>query len=180
MGLFDIFNKKKELPLPDLSVLKADMHSHFIPGIDDGARDMEDSLALIGGMQSFGYSKVITTPHIMTDAYRNTPEIILGGLAKVQQAVKEAGMGIKVETAAEYYFDFEFEKKINEGSLLTFGNKFVLWEIPFINPPDNINQIVFEMSTRGYKPVLAHVERYGFWHNDYEKYEELYNRGVYL
>jgi protein-tyrosine phosphatase len=180
MGLFDIFNKKKELPLPDLSVLKTDMHSHFIPAIDDGAQTMEDSLNLIRAMQEFGYSKVVTTPHIMTDSYRNTPEIILGGLKNVKQAMKEAGLTIQIEAAAEYYFDFEFEKKIKEGTVLTFGNKYLLWEIPFINPPDNINELVFEMATRGYKPVLAHVERYGFWQNDFEKYEELYNRGVYL
>jgi protein-tyrosine phosphatase len=175
MGLFS-----KTLPPADLSVLRTDVHSHFIPGIDDGAKDMEDSIALIKGMMELGYKKVITTPHIMTDSYRNTPEIILGGLEKVREAIKEAGLEIEIEAAAEYYLDFEFENKVKTTKMLTFGKNYLLWELPFINPYDNINEVIFEMTTRGYKPVIAHVERYGFWQNDYEKYEDLMNRGVFL
>jgi len=179
MALFGLI-KDKSLPVIELSVLHTDMHSHFIPGIDDGAKDMADSIALIKGMKELGYKKVITTPHIMSDAYRNTPEIINSGLDKVRQALKEAEIDIEIEAAAEYYFDFEFEKKIKEANVLTFGAKYLLWEIPFINPPDNMNQLIFEMTTRGYRPVLAHVERYGFWQRNFEKYEELADRGVLL
>ncbi|HTA83344.1 MAG TPA: CpsB/CapC family capsule biosynthesis tyrosine phosphatase [Bacteroidia bacterium] len=180
MALFGLFNKRNTSPLADLSVLKTDIHSHFIPGIDDGAQNMEESLALISAMHEFGYKKVITTPHIMSDGYRNTPEIINSGLVEVKKAVKEAGIDIEVEAAAEYYFDFEFEKKFQSGDVMTFGQKYLLWEIPFINPPDNINEIVFEMGVKGYKPVLAHVERYSFWQNNFEKYEELAGRGIFL
>jgi protein-tyrosine phosphatase len=175
MGLFS-----KTLPPADLSVLHTDVHSHFIPGIDDGAKNTEESLALIKGMMELGYKKVITTPHIMTDSYRNTPEIINKGLEKLRVAMKEAELNIEIEAAAEYYLDFEFETKLKTGKMLTFGDNYLLWELPFINPYDNINEVIFEMSTRGYKPVLAHVERYGFWQTDYEKYEDLMNRGVYL
>ncbi len=180
MALFDFLKKQPKLPTLDLSVLRTDMHSHFIPGIDDGAQTMEDSLAMLKGMQELGYKKVVTTPHIMTDGYRNTPEIILGGLEKVRQAAKEAGIDIEIEAAAEYYLDYEFEKKLKDGNVLTFGTKYLLWEIPFINPPDNINDIVFEMASRGYRPILAHVERYGFWQNNFEKYQELSDRGILL
>jgi protein-tyrosine phosphatase len=180
MALFGLFNKKNNTPLADLSVLRTDIHSHFIPGIDDGAQTIEDSLMMIGAMRDFGYKKVITTPHIMEDGYRNTPEIIKSGLEQVKIAVKEAGIDIEVEAAAEYYFDFDFEKKFQSGNVLTFGEKYLLWEIPFINPPDNINEIVFQMSMKGYRPVLAHVERYAFWQNNFEKYEELAGRGIYL
>jgi len=180
MALFGLFNKKNNALLADLSVLKTDIHSHFIPGIDDGAQTIEDSLMMIGAMRDFGYKKVITTPHIMEDGYRNTPEIIKSGLEQVKVAVKEAGINIEVEAAAEYYFDFDFEKKFQSGNVLTFGEKYLLWEIPFINPPDNINEIVFQMSMKGYRPVLAHVERYAFWQNNFDKYEELAGRGIYL
>ena len=74
MGLF---SRKKSGQLADFSLLKTDMHSHLIPGVDDGARDMETSLELIRGMQELGYSKIITTPHILWDMYKNTSEIIL-------------------------------------------------------------------------------------------------------
>jgi hypothetical protein len=89
------------LPPADLCVLGADMHSHFIPGIDDGAPTLEASLELIRAMSELGYRKVITTPHVMSDGYRNTPEIILGGLEKVREAVKAEGLPIEVEAAAE-------------------------------------------------------------------------------
>lgn len=179
MALFGLIKNKKS-SLADLSVLQVDMHSHFIPGIDDGAKSIEDSIALIQGMKELGYRKVITTPHIMSDGYRNTPEIIMAGLEKVKQAIKQAGIDIEFEAAAEYYYDFEFEKKVKEGNILTFGKNYLLWEVPFINPPDNMNQIIFEMLTKGYKPVLAHVERYGFWQHNFEKYQELADRGVLL
>jgi protein-tyrosine phosphatase len=180
MALFDIF-KGKGTPV-DLSVLKTDIHSHFIPGIDDGSRSIENSLELLMGMESLGYQKVITTPHVMSDSYRNTPEIILGGLEKVREAVAKAGMKIKVDAAAEYYLDYELEKKIKDKIILTFGGdkKYMLWEMSFVNPPDNMNQAVFDMQMTGYKPVLAHVERYNFWHKDYSKYEELVSRGILL
>jgi protein-tyrosine phosphatase len=178
MALFGLI--KDKLPPADFSVLKADMHSHFIPGIDDGAKTMNDSLQLIRAMEEFGYTKVVTTPHIMSDAYRNTPEIILGGLEKVREAVAKAGMKIKVDAAAEYYLDYDFERKLKEKKLLTFGQNYVLFEMAFVNPPDNLNGFIFDMQMAGYKPVMAHVERYGFWQSDYSKYEDFASRGVIL
>jgi protein-tyrosine phosphatase len=180
MALFSIFRKKAPLPPADLSVLKVDMHSHFIPGIDDGARNTEDSLDMLAEMHALGYRKVYTTPHVMADGYKNTPEIILKGLERLKKAVKEAGIDIQVEAAAEYYFDYEFEKSIPQKNKLTFGNNYLLWEMSFMNKPDNINEVIFEMQMNGYKPVLAHVERYPFWHNDYSVYEDLASRGAIL
>lgn len=178
MALFGLFNK--ELPPADLSVLKTDIHSHFIPGIDDGSKSIKNSLELLEAMEAFGYKKVITTPHVMSDSYKNTPEIILSGLEKVREAITKAGMNIKIEAAAEYYLDHDFERKLKAKEVLTFGDKYLLFEMAFVNPPDNLYQFVFEMQMQGYKPVLAHVERYGFWQNNYSKYEELASRGILL
>ncbi|HTA28224.1 MAG TPA: CpsB/CapC family capsule biosynthesis tyrosine phosphatase [Bacteroidia bacterium] len=180
MAFFGLFNKKSSLPPADLSVLKVDMHSHFIPGIDDGAKNTDESLEMLEEMKNLGYKKVVTTPHIMSDGYRNTPEIILKGLERLRKRVKEAGIDIEVEAAAEYYFDYDFEKSIPQKNKLTFGNNYLLWEMSFMNKPENINEIIFEMIMNGYKPVLAHVERYPFWHNDYSVYEDLASRGTLL
>ncbi|HTB32562.1 MAG TPA: CpsB/CapC family capsule biosynthesis tyrosine phosphatase [Bacteroidia bacterium] len=180
MSFFGLFNKKSSLPAADLSVLKVDMHSHFIPGIDDGAKNSEESLEMLEEMRNLGYKKVVTTPHIMSDGYRNNPEIILKGLERLRKKVKDAGIDIEVEAAAEYYFDYDFEKSIPQKNKMTFGNNYLLWELSFMNKPDNINEVIFEMIMNGYKPVLAHVERYPFWHNDYSVYEDLANRGTLL
>ena len=179
MGLFgNIFKKKQEYPAADLSVLKMDVHSHFIPGIDDGAATMEDSISLIRGMQELGYTKLITTPHIMSDFYKNTPDIIMSGLEDLREACKKENIATEIDAAAEYYIDYEFLTKIKEKELLTFGKNYVLVEISFLSEPPMLGEAVFNMLTSGYQPVLAHVERYMHWHQNFGRYEELKSRGV--
>ena len=181
MGLFNFFKKTTRLETPvDLSTLGCDIHSHFIPGIDDGAKTIEDSVQMITELHKMGYKKVITTPHIMSDYYRNTPEIILGGLDKVRAALKEANIPIEVNAASEYYLDYDFERKLDEEKLLTFGDNHLLFEISYMNPPDNLMHVIFKMQLHGYKPVLAHPERYNFWHTDFKKYETFIDKGVLL
>lgn len=174
-----IFSKPARTTIPvDLSVLKCDVHSHFIPGIDDGAETMDDSVALIREFYNLGYKKIITTPHILADGYPNTPEIIVSGLEKVRIALKNSTIPIQIEAAAEYCIDFDFGRKIEEEKLLTFGKNYLLLEVSYLNPPDNLEQIIFKLLTSGYMPVLAHPERYNFWHHTFEKYEQLKERGI--
>jgi protein-tyrosine phosphatase len=180
MGLFGkLFGSKEaELPPADLSVLRCDVHSHFIPGIDDGAQTLEQSMELLTAMREMGYRKVITTPHSMSDGYKNTPEIILGGLEKLRAEVRRQGLDLEVDAAAEYYLDHELEQKVQDGAVLTFGDKLLLFELPFISEPNVLLPVIFLMQTQGYRPVLAHPERYAFWYNDFSKYERLKERGV--
>lgn len=180
MGIFSsIFGKKQpDLGPADLSVLGCDVHSHFIPGIDDGAQTLEQSIELLTSMAQLGYRKVITTPHSMADGYKNSPEIILGGLEKLRAGVRSAGISIEVDAAAEYYLDHALEEQVNAGTVLTFGNKLLLFELPFIGEPAMLRQVVFQMQTQGYRPVLAHPERYSFWYTDFNKFVELKDRGV--
>ena len=106
MGIFsNIFKRKQNLPPVDLSVLKTDIHSHFVPAIDDGSQSMGETLDLLQEMIGFGYKKVITTPHIMSDFYKNTSEVILTGLDEVKNAIAGLDLNIEIEAAAEYYFD---------------------------------------------------------------------------
>ncbi|PCJ83150.1 MAG: capsular biosynthesis protein [Flavobacteriales bacterium] len=179
--LSKIFKKKVVLPPADLSVLKTDMHSHLIPGIDDGAQTIEDSLELLRAMQDLGFKKVITTPHIMSDHYKNTREIILKGLDDVRNAIaKDDELNIEIDAAAEYYLDENFIKKIKEKDLLTFGDNYVLFELAFMIEPPNIVDATFEMQLAGYKPVLAHAERYAYWYNNYEKYQDFVDKEILL
>jgi tyrosine-protein phosphatase YwqE len=178
-SLFDIFRRKEE-PLKDFSWLGADMHSHLIPGIDDGSKSLDESLVLIVELQKLGFRKLITTPHIMSDYFRNTPENILGGLEQIRQALRDENIDMEIQAAAEYYFDDGLFRKLDEEKLLTFGDNYVLFEISYINCPDNINDLIFRMQVQGYKPVLAHPERYPFWYHDYDKYREIKDLGVVL
>lgn len=180
MGLFNkLFSRKEEvMPPADLSVLGVDVHSHFIPGIDDGAQTLSQSIELLTAMRALGYRKVITTPHSMADGYRNTPEIILGGLDKLRREVERVGLDIEVEAAAEYYLDHDLDPKVERREVLSFGHNHLLFELPFISEPVMLKQVVFQMQTQGYRPVLAHPERYAFWYNDLSRYTELKERGV--
>lgn len=172
-----LFSSPKLDPL-DMGVIGTDLHSHLIPGIDDGSKSMEDSLAMLRRFESMGYKKVITTPHVMIDYYRNTPEIILGGLESVKEAMKEVGMQIEMEAAAEYYHDFHLNDLVAKRELLTFGDKHVLFELSFTEEPPGVKETAFEMTMAGYKPILAHVERYPFYINQWDKVEDYKRRGV--
>ena len=183
MGLFNRIFSKKELTIEpiNLSFLRNDIHSHLIPGIDDGSPDMETTIILLKKFIDLGYKKVITTPHIMSDYYKNTPEIILSGLDKVNEEIIKNNLDIEIEAAAEYNLEPEFEDLIEKDKLLTFGTEnYLLFELSFFDEPPRLNEIIWKMREKGLSPVLAHVERYGYWHKDYDKIEEMINRGVKL
>ena len=179
MGLFsNLFKKKEVLPPFDLGRFKSDMHSHLIPGIDDGAQDMDQTIAMLAKFESLGYKKVVTTPHIMTDSFPNNPEIILSGLEKVKNEIKKVGIEIEIEAAAEYYFDETLMPKIKNKELLTFGDNYVLVEFAFHSPPQFLDQLFFELKTHGYRPVIAHFERYLYYLGKIEKAEKWRSEGI--
>jgi len=176
-----IFTKKKAtVTAQDFSGLVTDIHSHLIPGIDDGSKSLEESISLISGLQSLGFKKIITTPHVMFDYYRNDSEKIRIGLKRLKEAVKLHKMDIEIDAAAEYYLDDHFEALIAKNDLLTFGDNMVLFELSFFEEPKMLDEIVFKLQLEGYKPVLAHPERYAYWHRSMDRYENLVDKGVLL
>lgn len=182
MSVFSRFfgrRRGKQLPPVDLSALKVDMHSHLIPGIDDGSRSMDETIAMLAKFESLGYQKVITTPHIMSDYYKNTPEIILGGLKEVQETAQQIGLKIQIEAAAEYYFDETLLERLKrKEKLLTFDDNRVLFEFSMMTKPSQIEELLFEMLTQNYKPVLAHFERYSFFFGSVEQAEKWREKGI--
>ncbi len=175
---FSKYNKNIELDSLDFSVLKTDVHSHFIPGIDDGAQDLDSSIELIKNMRDMGFKKVITSPHVMSDFYKNSSKKILSGLEDVRFALKEQSINMEIEAAAEYYIDFDFEQKIGKEKFLTFGDNYLLIELSFMLAPKSLFDIIFKLQLEDYKVVLAHPERYPYY--KLKDYEELVNRGVFL
>lgn len=162
----------------DFSVLNTDMHSHLLPGIDDGAEDITHSLELIRGMRELGYKKLITTPHVMWDMYKNTHEVIREKLSVVQQAVKEARIDVEIYAAAEYFLDEHVEELLrNKEPLLTIRDNMVLTEFSMAFPSMNIKDILFEMEMQGYQPIIAHPERYVYLEKNKDFYRELKDVG---
>ncbi len=172
-GLFKKSNKQVELPF------KVDIHSHLLPGLDDGVKSVEESIYIFKTLQRLGYNKVITTPHIMHDQYPNTPEDILVKTSEVKKALDKEQINIKIEAAAEYYLDEQLAKKLNDNErLLTFNKNYLLFETSFINKPVFLEEAIFNMNTNGYQPVLAHPERYVYLQSDKKLIEQLRNMNV--
>ncbi len=173
--------EEKEVDPIDLSLIGVDMHSHLLPGIDDGAQNLEDSISLIQHLQELGYRRFITTPHIYRDIYPNTPQTILPKLELVRKELVERNINVELHAAAEYFCDEAFEQYIEEKSLLTLGKKnHVLFEISFDEENANLGRAIFNMHLNGYKPILAHPERYDYWHNNFSKYESMLDKDVLL
>lgn len=162
--MFGLFKKKEVLKKVDFnySSVVVDMHSHVLPGIDDGAQTPEESIVLIKKMMELGITKIIATPHVMIDYYRNDHESINNALTILKAELANQNIKIDISAAAEHYFDESFEKRIDEGKLLTMPGNYVLFEISFISPPQNLLMIIQRMITLGYKPILAHPERYNY------------------
>jgi Capsular polysaccharide biosynthesis protein len=178
------FGKKPSVNIPDternFSFLSTDMHSHLVPGIDDGAQTIDDSIELIQKLMAMGFRSIITTPHIKTDHYPNNKVTIGGGMEQLKAALTEKGIQIPIKAAAEYYIDEYFMQLLANKELLTIRDNEVLVEISFMAEPLRFHDILFQMQTSGYRPILAHPERYIFYHQRPETYRELKNKGCLL
>lgn len=178
--MFSIF-KKKEYLIDHLFGV-TDIHNHILPGIDDGAINIEESLSLLKKFADLGISNFIATPHIMNDYYPNNRGTITQALEKLKQAIAKdvelKSKDIKLSAAAEYMMDQFFVELMDGERLLVLKDNYVLVEMSYFQAPINLKEILFKLQTHGYRPVLAHPERYAFYHSrDLRKYEELKDRG---
>lgn len=165
------------IPSQPLSGLRTDMHSHLLPGLDDGAETVAHSLDLLRELRELGFRKLIMTPHIMGDFYKNTPEGVRAALAELRAAAEAAGLGdVELACAAEYYLDEWLGRKLAAGTeLLTFGGeqRYLLFETSFLNEPLNLHATIFDLQAAGYRPVLAHPERYVYYYGRFAEIEKL-------
>ena len=173
------FRKKNaKTNVADYSVLHADLHSHLLPGIDDGSPDIETSVRLISGMRKLGYKKLITTPHIMWDVYKNTNSIILEKLQLVRDRLADERIDIEIHAAAEYFIDEHLGELVERKEpLLSFGSNLVLVEFSMVSQPFEWKNTLFEMQIQGYQPVIAHPERYAYLDRNKNFYDELKGAG---
>lgn len=154
-----------------------DIHSHLLPGIDDGARTFEDTLRLTQALQGMGISQFITTPHIIQQVWENTHEQILDKKAATVLELEKNNITAPFHAAAEYLIDDHFVQLFQSGNLLTLKDNYVLVEISYINAPIQLYSILFDLQIAGYIPVLAHPERYLFYHNNFNEYLKLKRAG---
>jgi protein-tyrosine phosphatase len=175
------FKKKAVHSTTDLSWLGTDIHSHLIPGIDDGAKDIETSMELIRGFVQLGYKKIITTPHVLWEIYPNTPEIITRGVEELRARIAKENLNIELHAAAEYFIDEHFEEEVkNKKPLLCISGNMVLVEFSMLTAPIDLQKVIFELQMQDYQPVLAHPERYTYLSRTKSVYEDLKIAGCFF
>lgn len=162
----------------DFSFIGVDMHSHILPGLDDGAVTLEESLSYFKKMQEWGYYKCICTPHIFKGVHSNSAETIFPVLLKMQNELAIAGINLSIEAAAEYMIDECFMELLEINSpLLTIAGKYVLIEMSYAAPSPYLETAIFKLHILGYKPILAHPERYSYFHHQLDYYDRLLEMG---
>lgn len=171
--MFSIFNRKKNLS--GLEWLGVDIHSHLLPGIDDGSPDIVTSEKLIAGLKGLGLKKLITTPHVFNEMYPNNSETISSAYNQIAHSdqMKDVGFGY----AAEYMLDDDFEKILDD-KLLCVEDKYVLVEMSYLYESPKFDEYIFNLQLKGYQPILAHPERYRFYHGNMSRLKSIKNRGV--
>ncbi|MDE6316890.1 MAG: hypothetical protein K2L73_00640 [Muribaculaceae bacterium] len=174
--MFNFFSKKSQEK--EKLFFSTDIHSHVVPGIDDGAPSVERSLELVESMKSWGLEKIIVTPHVTQDTFENTPEIINAAYADLLDGVQQAGIGIDMDHSAEYRIDEMFVEQFEAGMVRRLHGDYLLVENSYIQEPYNLNQILFEISMKGFTPILAHPERYMYYYEKRNRYDELHNNGI--
>jgi len=181
LGFFkNIFNKERVLEPISLLTLGADMHSHLIAGVDDGAETIRDSINLIKELRKFGLRHLITTPHIMSDLYLNKKSDLERRAEILRIEIEKEKLDVTLQVSAEYFLDSHFTDLIKKKELMPFGNNHILFEMSFMEKSPLLQECIFEFQSAGYKPILAHPERYGYMHQNLEKYVSLHEQGVSL
>ena len=172
---------KKKYFLKELFLNYPDIHNHILPGLDDGAKNIEASMALINRYKEIGIRQIIATPHVMNDFYPNNSQSIQQSLESLKKELLLKGEEVRIKAAAEYMMDQSFLDLLENGPLLCLNENYILVEMSYFQPPINLNEILFKLKTKQYKPVLAHPERYMFYHTkSLDKYTDLKSRGCYF
>lgn len=172
------FKKSKPLLKDVIPTDYIDLHSHLLPGIDDGAKTINDTVSLLSQLADFGIQQFITTPHIINSVWENTKESIEAVHAETLLQLENHYKKVPMGAAAEYMMDSFFFESLKKGiPLLTLKDQYVLVEMSYLNAPLQLYDYIFELQIAGYKPVLAHPERYQFYHRNFEEYKKLKKAG---
>lgn len=172
--MFDFLFKKKEeemLPLP----FETDIHCHIIPGVDDGSKDMGTSLELIGKMHEWGIRRIIATPHRTDETFENTPDIIDPIYSDLKDQLRQNNIQIDLDYSFEYRMDEGFIRLKDARMLRPLKDNYILVENSFIQPLWNLDELIFDLKLKGFKPILAHPERYSYYHTNKKSYEHLHD-----
>ncbi len=159
-----------------------DIHSHILPGVDDGARTLTDSVEIVRELMMAGVTDVVATPHYIIDTnYVSSRFENLQIFERLKQVVADEGLKINLYLGNEIYIDNEILQLLKKNTISTMaGSRYLLVELPLNEEFPNYQDVFLELMNEGYKVILAHPERYAIVQNNYEVMEELSEMGVLL
>lgn len=170
--MFNFFSRSSE---PIKLWFDTDIHCHLIPGVDDGSPDVETSLSLVTGLAELGINRIWASPHVARDTFENTPESLAAAQDELDVAMRAYGLGdIRLSHHAENRVDDLFNENLENGTLLTLPGNYLLIENSFVQEPWDLDRIIFDLQVRGFRPIMAHPERYLYYHEKPKRYEELH------
>lgn len=177
--MFSIFRKTKQY---NLQWLGTDMHSHILPGIDDGCAQLSDSRMCLEGLGTLGLHTFICTPHRFPDKYPNNKASILQSYNLLKQKLTEEPLSypFKLAVAAEYMLDGELEPLLEPSEFMPLAQNIVLIEFPYLSEPYYAEDHIFKLIADGKQPVLAHPERYAYYFNNKQQINRLVSLGCQL
>lgn len=173
--MFNFFRKKKE----DVKLFyHTDVHCHILPGVDHGAKNIQNGIELLKADMDMGIDRVILTSHVTSETFENTPETLQTAFDTFKEAVKEAGLDIEMHLSAEYRMDDYWQKEYAAGHIVPMPGNYILLENSFVQELIGSDQMMFDLMCKGYKPILAHPERYPYWAHNRERYEKMHNTNL--
>ncbi|MCQ2289852.1 MAG: hypothetical protein MJZ63_01070 [Muribaculaceae bacterium] len=173
--MFNFFRKKKE----DVKLFyHTDVHCHILPGVDHGAKNIQNGIELLKADMDMGIDRVILTSHVTSETFENTPETLQAAFDTFKAAVDEAGLDIEMHLSAEYRIDDYWQKEYAAGHIIPMPGNYILLENSFVQELIGSDQMMFDLMCKGYKPILAHPERYPYWAHNRERYEKMHNTNL--
>ena len=172
--MFNFFRKKAEIKLPYCT----DVHNHILPGVDHGATDIENALDLIKEQMSMGITRFIFTPHITKSTFENTPDTINAAYAIFKEAIEQSGLDIKFSVSAEYLLDEFSLNQFSNDIFIPMPQEHILLENAFQQERIDLDEIIFDIQTKGFTPIMAHPERFPYYATRKERYKHLHNAGA--
>lgn len=173
--MFSIFSRHKE---PQPLFFNTDIHCHVLPGIDDGAPDAMAGADLVEQLGRWGVKRVMASPHVTYGTFENDASTVAAAMAELKAELDRRGCTIEISHSAENRIDDLFLKNLEQGTLMTLPGKRLLVENPFFQEPWNLDQLLFDLQVKGYRPILVHPERYSYYYGKKERYDVLHNGGT--
>ena len=174
--MFNIFQRKSK---KDAKLFyTTDVHSHILPGVDHGSQSVEESLEMLQAQLDMGISHVMCTSHVTAETFENTPESLTAAYEELKNAIAREGLPINIYVSAEYRIDEYWTQEYEAGHLLPLPGNHVLLENSFAQELIGIDNMMFDLQVKGYRPILAHHERYRYYNDRRDRYKTLHNASV--